>query len=142
MTMPAGTYYIGDLCYVMDEEWDEFCTITIDGHNCIDGEFALSDGRRFATYGTKYGDGAYTDQFGNQYGVDAGLIGCIKVDDIRGMSIDSIGSMGNVVVFDKDFVTSGGRSDNWNKWDGVIHIGHIDINTDPVYDDEYEEEEY
>ena len=25
MTMKAGTYYIGDLCYVMHKEWDEVC---------------------------------------------------------------------------------------------------------------------
>ena len=44
MTMPAGKYYVGDLCYVMtDEEWEEFCGITINGNKCIDGEFQLSD---------------------------------------------------------------------------------------------------
>ena len=62
MSMPAGKYYIGDLCYVMsDAEWEEFCSITIDGHNVIDGEFQLKDGRRFATYGTAFGDGVYSD---------------------------------------------------------------------------------
>ena len=55
--MPAGTYYVGDLCYVMsDEEWDQFCSITIEGMNCLEGEFTMPDGRRFATYGTAYGD--------------------------------------------------------------------------------------
>ena len=40
MTMPAGRYYIGDLCYVMsDEEWDEFCSLTIKDNKCFDGEF-------------------------------------------------------------------------------------------------------
>ena len=44
MSMPAGEYYIGDLCYVMtDEEWNEFCSITIDGMKCIDGEFQMKD---------------------------------------------------------------------------------------------------
>ena len=75
--MPAGKYYVGDLCYVMHPEWDEFCSITIKEHTCLDGEFNLKDGRRFATFGTKWGDGEYRDQFGNRYGVDAGLIGCI-----------------------------------------------------------------
>jgi hypothetical protein len=27
MTMPAGRYYIGDLCYVMHDEWDEACAL-------------------------------------------------------------------------------------------------------------------
>jgi len=52
--MKAGTYYIGDLCYVMHPEWDEFCALTISGHNVLDGEFNLKDGRRFATFTTKW----------------------------------------------------------------------------------------
>ena len=55
--MQAGEYYVGDLCYVMtDEEWTQFCNITIQGNNVNDGEFELPDGRRFATYCTKHGD--------------------------------------------------------------------------------------
>ena len=31
--MQAGEYYVGDLCYVMtDEEWTQFCNITIQGN--------------------------------------------------------------------------------------------------------------
>ena len=55
MSMPAGKYYIGDLCYVMnDAEWDEFCSITIDGHNVIDGEFQMKDGRRFERFAEEF----------------------------------------------------------------------------------------
>ena len=44
--MPAGKYYIGDLCYVMtDDEWREICAIIIKGNQCLDGEFELPDGR-------------------------------------------------------------------------------------------------
>ena len=68
--MKAGTYWIGDLCYVMHDEWDEVCNITISGHSVKDGEFKLADGREFATYCTAYGDGMYSDQDGNVYGVD------------------------------------------------------------------------
>lgn len=129
--MPAGTYYIGDLCYVMDtDEWDQFCSITISGMNCLSGEFNMPDGRRFATYGTKWGDGEYRDQYGNQYGVDAGLIGCIRLDDIRHKPVN-IGSLGAVITFQNDFDTSYA--------DGVINIGHIHIDTDPVYEEEYDE---
>ena len=36
MTMPAGKYYIGDLCYVMsDKEWEEFCSLTIKDNKCL-----------------------------------------------------------------------------------------------------------
>ncbi len=129
--MPAGQYYIGDLCYVMsDAEWDDFCSITIQGHRCLSGEFLLNDGRRFATHQTKYGDGLYKDQFGNRYGVDAGLIGCIRIDDIR-VEKYNIKELGAIVEFKTDFVTS--------YEDGVIKFGHISIDTDP---EEFEDDDY
>jgi len=134
--MPAGEYYIGDLCYVMsEEEWDEFCSITIQGNRCLDGEFVLSDGRRFATYGTAWGDGSYFDQHRHEYAVDAGLIGCILIKDIK-IEKNNILELGNVVKIDYDFITSGGRADGNMDWDGVIHIGPIRIETNPLYDEE------
>ena len=137
MTMPAGEYYIGDLCYVMtDDEWEQFCNITIDGFKCIDGEFTMPDGRRFATYGTAWGDGLYTDQYGNQYGVDAGLIGCILVSDIKAKKYDNLTYLGFIKKIDYEFTTSGGRGNK--DWDGVIHIGPIKIETNLDYGDGYE----
>jgi hypothetical protein len=134
--MPAGEYYVGDLCYVMtDKEWDEFCSITIDGMKCIDGEFTMKDGRRFATYGTAWGDGVYQDQNNGQYAVDAGLIGCIKVEDIKAKKYADIAELGKIHTFQYDFTTSGGRGDR--DWDGVIRIGSIHIGTNSDwYDDE------
>ena len=73
MTMPAGTYYIGDLCYVFDDnEWDEVLSHIIKGNSCINGEFTLADGRKFASYTTKWGDGEYYDQYSNGYPVEIG----------------------------------------------------------------------
>jgi len=100
--MRAGTYYVGDLCYVMDAEWDEFCSLTINGNAVEDGEFNLADGRRFAFSRTAYGDGCYYDQAGNEYGVDAGLIGVIRVEDIREDQRDRV-VQGNVIQFNKPF---------------------------------------
>jgi hypothetical protein len=132
MTMPAGKYYIGDLCYVLHDSWDEFCDITISDHNCLHGEFNFKDGRRFATYGTKWGDGSYEDQFAREYAVDAGLIGCISVTDIDEelkMMTEELGPRfgGQIHVFDRPF-------DCYEK-DGKIHIGDIVIDTDPSYED-------
>ena len=135
--MPAGDYYVGDLCYVMtDDEWDEFCSITIKGGKCLEGEFTMNDGRQFATYGTAWGDGVYQDQNGGQYSVDAGLIGCIKVQDIKAKKYGDIAELGKIHTFQHDFTTHGGRADP--DWDGVISIGHIHIKTDSdwEYDDE------
>jgi hypothetical protein len=137
--MPAGTYYVGDLCYVMHDEWDEVCDLIIDGPRCIDGEFTLKDGRRFAIYSTAYGDGCYTDQRGNRYGVDSGSIGCILVSDIGPSDSNDVGG-GNVHTFDRPFSTSGGRGESG--WDGRIHIGSIVVSTgDEEDDDEYDPEE-
>jgi hypothetical protein len=122
--MPAGKYYIGDLCYVMtDEEWKEFCAITIQGNKCVDGEFEFGDGRRFATYGTAWGDGEYYDQYGHTYSVDAGLIGCVLTSDIRAHKYDNLLDLGAVLEFAETFETGSHK--------GQLVFGHVLIDTDP-----------
>jgi hypothetical protein len=127
--MQPGTYYIGDLCYVMHGEWDEFCALTIVGDKVLDGEFNLADGRRFATFTTKWGDGNYFDQNGKSYDVDAGLIGCIRLEDIDMSNPDNSLIGGNTVEFVQPFSTF--------KAGGEIRIGNVLIDTDPA---EVEEE--
>jgi hypothetical protein len=113
MTMPAGSYWIGDLCYVFDDDsWDEICGL-LDG----EGEFTLKDGRRIAIYSTAWGDGIYEDQHGFVYGVDSGTLGCVLASDVK------ICTDGSIVQFDYEFNT---EYDNGN-----VVIGHIRINTDP-----------
>ena len=126
--MKAGTYYVGDLCYVLHDEWDEVCELIIKDNVCLDGEFTLKDGRRFAIYSTAYGDGTYLDQSGNEYGVDAGSIGCILLSDINLESEGNFLTGGNIVPFENDFHT--------DEEDGRIMFGSLIIDTDPVYDEE------
>lgn len=133
MTMPAGKYYVGDLCYVMHECWDEVCGLFFRGRNdqgCNEGEFTLKDGRRFVSYNTKWGDGGYYDENGNEYSVDAGLIGCIRVDDINFTEEGNCMNGGEVWEFQTDFTHAGGYNDMGRDWDGVIRIGHVRISTD------------
>jgi hypothetical protein len=135
--MQAGKYYVGDLCYVMtNDEWDQVCSIIIQGNKVIDGEFKLKDGRKFAIYSTSYGDGLYNDYYGNEYSVDSGSIGCIKVEDIKAEKYDDIERLGAIVEFETDFVTGGGRGTKG--WNGIIQFGRIAIETDPVYDEDEE----
>jgi hypothetical protein len=137
--MPAGKYYVGDLCYVMsDDEWNQFCDLTIKGRDVVDGEFQMPDGRRFATYCTAWGDGLYKDQYGNKYSVDAGLIGCIRVEDIRAEKYENIEQLGAIHTFETDFVTGGGRSTP--AWGGTIQFGRVAIETNPESDDEEEDD--
>ena len=129
--MPAGKYYVGDLCYVMDgNEWNEFCETSLPSRqsSAWDGEFQFKDGRRFATYSTKWGDGTYYDEIGHSYSVDAGLIGCILVSDIKANKYDNLLDVGAILEFDEDFETG--------EHEGKIQFGYIVIDTDPIYEDE------
>lgn len=130
--MPAGEYYVGDLCYVLGDRWDQVCDLIISGNECLEGKFVLPDGTEFCIYNTKYGDGCYEDQYGNTYDVDAGSIGCVLVSAIKG---ELPHSDYYLLEEHKDFVV--GRKD------GTITIGPLDIDTDPREEeyDEYEEEE-
>jgi hypothetical protein len=131
--MQAGRYYVGDLCYVLHDRWDEFCSLTCSGNRVLDGEFNLADGTRFATYTTRWGDGTYRDETGNSYDVDAGLIGCVALEDIDFTDPSNSVAGGRVVEFVRDFTTFSSG--------GVISIGTVSIDTDPEYAEEELEEE-
>ena len=137
MTMPAGKYYIGDLCYVMHDEWDEACAMffpTYQSGRGIEGEFTLKDGRRFASFGTAWGDGTYNSNIGTEHMVDSGSIGCICVEDIRDNTYDDIEALGAIVEFKEPFeIQKVGR--------GLLKFGHVAIDTDELFE-EFQEEEY
>ena len=132
--MKAGTYYVGDLCYVLHERWYEVCELIIEGNQCLDGEFNLKDGTRFAIYGTAYGDGNYFDQNGKSYDVDAGSIGCVLLDNIDLTNNENFLSGGNVHTFDTSFYTG--------TMDGKIMFHTLSIDTAPVYSEEEEYESF
>ena len=133
--MPAGTYYIGDLCYVMDSEgeWDRVCA-EFEKNKWESGKYKL-DGRVFVSCFTRYGDGSYSDESGSyEFAVDAGLIGCIKIDDIKSDFKEWLNSGYAEVTFKTDFEVSVDS-------EGVIIFGHIVIPTgDLPYDDEDEDD--
>ena len=136
-----GKHWIGDLCYVMHKEWDEVCDLIINDNTVLDGEFNLADGRRFAIYSTKYGDGTYTNNNNPQrLCVDSGSIGCIRLEDIDQDNNQNDISLGMIVEFNDSFSTSGGRVKP--NWDGTIHIGRVEVYTGDMYEDEYDEDEY
>lgn len=137
MTMPAGKYYIGDLCYVMHPEWDEACDLFFPPGDNIgrgaQGEFTLKDGRRFASFATAYGDGEYRSSINTLHSVDSGSIGCIRVEDIRDNTYEDLESLGAIVEFDRPFEVSEDQ--------GLLVFGHVEIETaDEV--DEVDDEEY
>lgn len=125
VSLKAGEYWIGDLCYVLHEVWDEVVDLIYkDSEEGREGAFTLSDGRKFVLFNTAYGDGEYRDQNGNEYGVDAGNIGIIRVSDIN-----------TNVEENKDFEETGHifnfPSAFWATTDGngMLRFGHVRINT-------------
>ena len=134
--MPAGIYYIGDLCYVLDhktsgrDEWDEFCALTTKDHECLEGKFAFSDGREFVTFSTMYGDGEYPCSNGSRLGVDAGLIGCVAINNILAPhTMSEMKYLGTIVTFKDEFLC---YSEN-----GTLKFGNISVNTAFEEEDEY-----
>lgn len=137
--LPAGKWWIGDLCYVMHDEWNEVCDkLDFNGRN--GAVHQLADGRKFGVAFTAHGDGTYSSNVGFTFGVDAGLIGCILVDDIKKTPSNDL-SLGKVVEFTQPFTVS------YTDKGGVIHIGHVEVYTDhwddeEEYDEDLEDEDY
>jgi hypothetical protein len=119
--MKSGTYYIGDLCYVMKEEWDEFCDLAFVDGKPVTGEFSLKDGRKFAYHNTAFGDGIYETNIGTDLPVDAGLIGCIHMDDIDLNNSSNNLDMGDIVEFEEDFQVE--------EFNGTITFGPYEVDT-------------
>ena len=79
-------FYIGDVCYVLPGSiyhgiWQERYDFE-NGLIRVSGEDVEEDepGSAFAVAGTLYGDGIYWDEHGNEYPVDAGVIGLVPLE--------------------------------------------------------------
>ena len=126
ITLPAGEYYIGDLCYLFKEhdDWLEFIDKYLKGTEDPYNQEYKSE--KYFSHNTEYGDGIYFDQFGNEYPVDSGSIGALpkelatKTDD---------GCL--LKTFDDDFECS--------FEDGTFYFGEIEIETgDSIDEDDYD----
>jgi hypothetical protein len=126
MTMPAGVYYVGDLCYIMSDEWEEVIEMCVNAQGAVADEFQLADGRRFAMYNTAYGDGVYADQSEREYYVDSGTIGCILASDIDRPLRDI--QLVQKIEFTSDFETE--------SYGGIIQFGDVQIDTSPDDEDD------
>ena len=125
MKMKAGTYYVGDPCYVYGEDHKEWMNFLEDGVWKVDDEPFDYNGFTCFSGSTMWGDGCYYGSDGFTYPVDAGMIGAIPVemaDQPRRPDLSTI------VTFKEDF--------DCYVENGVIVIGHIRIDTDPRDDEE------
>jgi hypothetical protein len=118
VSVPAGKYWLGDPCYaVPDHLWHDL----LDSSYCFEnpiGKVKADDGKvhRVLAFGTAYGDGVYADQFGNQFPVDAGLIGLTPVGLAEGVPFGA-----TLVEFTYETVCMA--------QDGVMQFGKYKINT-------------
>ncbi len=119
MKFEAGTYYVGDPCYVYEDGWDAILNKT-DFFNKFPKDL---DGKLWAAE-TKLGDGGYEGSDGFTYLVDSGLIGIVH----RDLMEKEENSGGHMVTFDKPFTCFAE--------DGAICIGYISIDTDTGCEDE------
>jgi hypothetical protein len=134
-TMPAGRYYIGDLCYVIDdnEVWSEVCSFMFQYNRETkqeenhEGQFTLKDGRTLVIYGTRYGDGTYSSNVGTSHSVDAGVIGAM-LESQCDTKYEHIAELGAFIDFSEPWTHSGSGGSR-RDWDGVIRLGHVEIQT-------------
>jgi hypothetical protein len=117
--LPAGVYYIGDPCYVFnDKDWDEIWS----NRNLDEPQVELF-GKKVFVAPTRWGDGVYTDNLGNVYTVDAGLLGILPVCLVDRAELRTSTTYGwHFVKFDKPFTAE-------LKDKGIFKFGHIVIDT-------------
>ena len=121
--LPAGDYVISDPSYVLcDDDYsriidETYCYSKNENHIFIDSKTGL----KFCVFSTAWGDGFYYDNEGREYGVDAGVIGCIPI----GMCSKDIGKYSHKESFANDFVVAVGGEHN-----GLLKFGDIIIDTD------------
>lgn len=129
MKFKAGTYYIGDPCYVIqdnDENWDQF----LQNYYNHQAEFK---GFPVFVEETYFGDGSYVDNVnGIQHFVDSGLLSVMPIELVQqeGDKSDEELILTNehsdtrgysVITFEEDFDATMCK--------GVLVVGHIVIDT-------------
>lgn len=138
------TFYVGDLCYVMNsDEWERVCYLdsfyptddedAFDPQGYLDPEnTSLEDenaGRPFYLLKTAFGDGCYLGSDGRNYFVDSGTIGCIAVDDV--VEIEKLNDavargLGHLHEFeDFNYACCGYDSND----SSILYFGDLDIAT-------------
>lgn len=105
-TLPAGKYFIGDICYGMDHTIynNSWCV----EHNFEDGMFKCKN-NYYVVHSTKFGDGYYPSsthdasgdaaKYGKYYYVDAGNIGIVHKSMMASGKKDCLNNLGSIHNF-------------------------------------------
>lgn len=134
--LPAGTYYVGDLCYVVpDDDWLDFCDRMFPDGHAVGGVKEMPDGINYADFCTKYGDGVYGDGFLGEYYVDSGSIGCIPVCALpANFNRETAMRLGQIIDFKTAFEVG------YDDETGTISFGEVHIVTGGTLGDDDEED--
>ena len=136
-TLPAGTYWLGDPCYVVGEPHESWLKL-VDAFYGEDKDIPHTEirvvelnGQKMVWSNTNYGDGVYWGTNGFNYGVDAGLLGIVPVDLIHPDSSEngSDRELGAIVEFTEDVVIE--------RLENSIKFGDVEI----LVGDEYDEDD-
>jgi hypothetical protein len=111
ITLEPGTYWIGDLCYVIENEtWqNKICTAlnhSEEHHDGTDPALVVLPGGCAFLGNTSYGDGTYTGSNGFNYGVDSGTIGIVNKEAMNKVLTDCDTTLGTFITRDKHFSVS------------------------------------
>lgn len=146
--LPAGRYYVGDLCYVLghSEDWDPMIEKMYPVKNgpMKEGFHEMPNGMQFYAFSVDR-DGVFYDEERRPYSVDAGLIGCVhekhmseeSKKDIRDSSSNQDEAWGHMFDFEEPFECRVGGDSIYGYY---IHIGD-EISIALKEDDEAEEDE-
>lgn len=100
--IPAGQYWLGDPCYSFDNSWEDLIKKSR-RFGLEEGGSPLVEWKGGLVLGltTACGCGTYTDQHGNEYPVDAGMIGLVRVgiEDRKPSGVQLINFKSPTVVF-------------------------------------------
>lgn len=137
--LSTGKYFIGDPCYVIDDEkWDSFLEKSL-YFNLFEDEDAMKnhgnyrsqdeqggifefEEYEYSAFSTAFGDGNYNSNGYGFFPVDSGSLGAIPIELCHLSEEEIINqSLGSIVEFDKPFYCS---SDN-----GTIIFGNVEIYT-------------
>lgn len=138
--LEPGKYYIGDPCYVFNNEWSNICDYMFSDSNENVGRYDSPKGY-FVIYGsTAYGDGCYEGSDGNEYAVDSGTLGIVPFDAIsidNKLDLNSEFKLYRIVTFQEPFTV-------FIDGDGQFNFGRIMIDTtseDDYYEDYYDDDD-
>lgn len=120
VTIPAGSYYLGDPCYVVnEEEWSPTVNQMFDEKGrCVEGKIIPVSNGIVMSFSTKHGDGSFVDNMGNEYPVDSGTIGLVSTTHNPEFSLTDLV---NPVTFYQDTVCTL-DSNGFMDFGGIIQI--------------------